>query len=83
MSSQEASDPQPVDVDSDSEPLRVALESSALKYIQAHYQEGVASVFSSTEANQYTVQIVSNKYNPTNYWCVVSPLYSDPPLMVH
>jgi len=64
----EASNPQPVVVDVDSEPFRAALESSTLSYLLAHFHDGVASVFSVTDSNKFFVQIVANKYNPANYW---------------
>ncbi|KIM89392.1 hypothetical protein PILCRDRAFT_813323 [Piloderma croceum F 1598] len=64
----EASDPQPVEMDADSEPFRAALESSTLNYLLAHYHDGVASVFSVAGSNKFFVQIVANKYNPSNYW---------------
>jgi len=63
----EASDPQPLEVDADSEPFRAALESSTLSYLLAHFHDGVASVFSAG-SNKFFVQIVANKYNPTNFW---------------
>jgi len=64
----EASDPQPVEIDIDSEPFRSALESSTLNYLVAHFHDGVASVFSVPGSNKFFVQIVANKYNPSNYW---------------
>ncbi|KAI9568602.1 hypothetical protein HD554DRAFT_2172373 [Boletus coccyginus] len=45
-----------------------ALESAALSYLAAHYIDGVASTFASQPPNHFTVQIVSNKYNPANFW---------------
>lgn len=53
--------------DTEAEPLRAALESSALSYLNAHYYGGVAAVFSGTP-NQFVVQVVANKYNPSNFW---------------
>jgi capping protein alpha len=64
----EASDPQPAEVDADSEPFRAALESSTLNYLLAHFHDGVSSVFSVAGSNKFFVQIVANKYNPANYW---------------
>jgi len=64
----EASDPRPEELDPVSEPLRAALESVALSYLAAHYADGVAAIFASQPPNHFTVQIVSNKYNPSNYW---------------
>ncbi|KAG9315930.1 F-actin-capping protein subunit alpha [Chiua virens] len=45
-----------------------ALESAALSYLAAHYIEGVVVVFASQPPSQFTVQIASNKYNPSNFW---------------
>lgn len=55
-----------------SQSSRAALESSTLNYLLAHYHDGVASVFSVAGSNKFFVQIVANKYNPSNYWCVVT-----------
>jgi len=64
----EASDPRSEEPDPAAEPLRTALESAALSYLAAHYIDGVAAVFSSQPPDHFTVQIVSNKYNPANFW---------------
>ncbi|RDB17879.1 F-actin-capping protein subunit alpha [Hypsizygus marmoreus] len=65
----EASDPQTVEPSSESEPFRLALETSTLTYLSAHFHDGVASVFSTQETpNRFVIQVVANKYNPTNYW---------------
>ncbi|KAK0449222.1 F-actin-capping protein subunit alpha [Armillaria borealis] len=65
----EASDTQPVDPNEDSEPFRSALEKATLQYLSAHFHDGVSSVFSSTSSpNQFVIQVVANKYNPSNYW---------------
>ncbi|KAH7910815.1 F-actin-capping protein subunit alpha [Hygrophoropsis aurantiaca] len=64
----EASDPQEVEPNEDTEPLRAALETSALTYLSSHYHGGVSAVFATPESNQFTVQIVANKYNPSNFW---------------
>jgi capping protein alpha len=54
---------------------RAALEASAATYLAAHYHSGVSAVFAPTSASSlYTVQIVANKYNPTNFWCAASAL---------
>ena len=46
-----------------------ALESAALLYLKAHFTEGVLAVFAPKEGvPHYTIQIVANKYNPTNFW---------------
>ncbi|TFK52263.1 F-actin capping protein, alpha subunit [Heliocybe sulcata] len=65
----EASDPQPMEPDTEPEPFRAALESSTLTYLNSHFHEGVASVFATPGSpSKFTVQIVANKYNPTNFW---------------
>ncbi|KAF9565710.1 F-actin capping protein, alpha subunit [Agrocybe pediades] len=65
----EASDPQPFEANEEHEPFRVALETATLNYLKAHFTDGVAAVFAPTEgSNSYVVQVVANKYNPTNYW---------------
>ncbi|EGN98413.1 hypothetical protein SERLA73DRAFT_183411 [Serpula lacrymans var. lacrymans S7.3] len=64
----EASDPQSVEPDADAEPLREALEKSTLAYLSAHFHDGVAAVFSAPETNRFIIQIVANKYNPSNFW---------------
>jgi len=56
---------------------RAALDSAALTYLKAHFTEGVAAVFSPKEgSDHYVVQIVANKYNPTNFWSVPFSLRS-------
>ncbi|KAF8840766.1 F-actin capping protein, alpha subunit [Paxillus ammoniavirescens] len=64
----EASDARPEEPDPDAEPLRAALEASALSYLAAHYISGVTSVFAVQPSDNFVVQIVSNKYNPSNFW---------------
>ncbi|KAE9404012.1 F-actin capping protein alpha subunit [Gymnopus androsaceus JB14] len=64
----EASDPQPYESNEDSEPFRAALEKASLNYLLAHFHDGVSSVFSQATPNQFILQIVANKYNPTNFW---------------
>ncbi|KAG6336760.1 hypothetical protein ID866_2329 [Astraeus odoratus] len=64
----EANDSRPEEVDPEAEPLRAALESSALSYLGAHYHDGVVAVFVRQSPNRFTAQIVANKYNPSNYW---------------
>ncbi|KAJ3544047.1 hypothetical protein NM688_g5788 [Phlebia brevispora] len=65
----EASDPEPVEPWEESEPFRVALETSALTYLSAHFHDGVISVFSTQDnLERFTVQLVANKYNPSNFW---------------
>lgn len=65
----EASEAANIEVDSEAEPLRAALESSVLTYLSAHFHDGVASVFVVPGGlGKFTIQIVANKYNPTNYW---------------
>ncbi|KDQ20809.1 hypothetical protein BOTBODRAFT_26823 [Botryobasidium botryosum FD-172 SS1] len=63
----ETSDPQPLS--QESAPLRKSLETAASKYVSDHFPDGIACVFGSdASASQYTIQIVANKYNPTNFW---------------
>ncbi|KAJ8080767.1 F-actin-capping protein subunit alpha [Marasmius tenuissimus] len=65
----EATDPQTVEPNENSEPLRAALEKSAITYLTAHFHDGVSSVFASRDTGSvFTLQIVANKYNPTNFW---------------
>jgi len=65
----ETSDPLPIAHDVESEPFREALEKAALTYLTAHYNSGVSSVFSMPEApDQFIIQVVANKYNPSNFW---------------
>ncbi|KAF5389316.1 hypothetical protein D9757_003488 [Collybiopsis confluens] len=65
----EASDPRPFEPNEEFEPFRTALEKASLNYLLAHYHDGVTSVFSSQPTpNQFILQIVANKYNPTNFW---------------
>jgi len=65
----EASDPIPAEPHPKSEPFRVALEMTTLTYLSAHYHDGVTAVFSVPESpSQFVIQIVANKYNPSNFW---------------
>ncbi|KAF8635968.1 hypothetical protein AX15_000132 [Amanita polypyramis BW_CC] len=65
----EASDPQPFEMDSESEPLRAALESATLTYLFSHYYDGVASVLATAgNPKKFVIQVVANKYNATNFW---------------
>ncbi|KAJ7794178.1 hypothetical protein B0H14DRAFT_3093833 [Mycena olivaceomarginata] len=65
----EASDSQPAEPDADSEPFRCATPKATLTYLEAHFHDGVASIFSVKQStNQFVIQIVANKYNPSNYW---------------
>ncbi|PIL22881.1 hypothetical protein GSI_15577 [Ganoderma sinense ZZ0214-1] len=65
----ESSEPEPIEPDSESEPFRVALETASLQYLQAHYHDGVTSVFPvAGSSTRFIIQIVANKYNPTNFW---------------
>ncbi|KAG8679873.1 F-actin-capping protein subunit alpha, partial [Ceratobasidium sp. 395] len=64
-----ATDPEPVEANTEAEPFRLALEESTLRYLSEFFQEGVTSVFTSTsKSNTYIIQIVANKYNPQNFW---------------
>ncbi|KAJ7935558.1 F-actin capping protein alpha subunit [Mycena leptocephala] len=65
----EASDSQPAEPDADSEPFRAALEKATLTYLAAHFHDGVSSIFASKGGtNRFIIQVVANKYNPSNYW---------------
>ncbi|KAI0045888.1 F-actin capping protein alpha subunit, partial [Auriscalpium vulgare] len=65
----EASEPQDVESDPESEPLRAALEKATLEYLKGHFTDGTASVFSVAQyPQQFVLQVVANKYNPSNYW---------------
>ncbi|KAH8824890.1 F-actin capping protein alpha subunit [Flagelloscypha sp. PMI_526] len=65
----EASDPQPAEPDAESEPLRAALEEATLKYLSSHYHDGVSAIFTAPGTpNHFIIQIVANKYNPSNFW---------------
>lgn len=66
----EASNPQSFEPDAEHESFRVALQTAALLYLSSHFQDGVASVFFSTkdEGPEFVIQVVANKYNPTNFW---------------
>ncbi|KAJ7600977.1 F-actin-capping protein subunit alpha [Mycena floridula] len=64
----EASDPQKVEASEDSETFRSALEKAALTYLSSHFHDGVASIFAKSDPNQFVIQFVANKYNPSNYW---------------
>lgn len=48
---------------------RLDLENAAQVYLSGHYHSGVAAVLSpSSSPNQYMIQLVANKYNPSNFW---------------
>ncbi|KAG2009887.1 F-actin-capping protein subunit alpha [Coprinopsis cinerea AmutBmut pab1-1] len=65
----EASDPQPYEPEAQHEEFRDALQKAALTYISSHFLDGTVSVFPPAEPpEEFTVQVVANKYNPTNYW---------------
>jgi len=65
----EASDPLPAEPYPESESFRAALEASTLTYLAAHYHDGVTAVFSvPSSSSQFIIQIVANKYNPSNFW---------------
>jgi capping protein alpha len=54
-----------------------ALEAASLSYLKAHFTDGVTSVFSPKDGSgQYVIQIVANKYNPTNFWSVAFTGYN-------
>ncbi|KAG6814265.1 hypothetical protein H0H92_015380 [Tricholoma furcatifolium] len=65
----EASAVQQVELNSDAEPFRNALETAVLSYISSHFHDGVGSVFALPDTpNQFIIQVVANKYNATNFW---------------
>ena len=40
--------------------------------LKAHFNDGAAAAFSPKEgSHSYILQVVANKYNPTNYWYVM------------
>lgn len=49
--------------------FREALQNASLTYLSAHFHDGVVSVFAPTgPPTEYILQVVANKYNPTNFW---------------
>ncbi|KAH7885371.1 F-actin-capping protein subunit alpha [Phlebopus sp. FC_14] len=64
----EASDSRTEEPSAEAEPLRAALQSSALSYLSSHYHDGVTAVFAALPPKTFAVQIVANKYNPSNFW---------------
>jgi hypothetical protein len=47
--------------------VREALDKATQAYIAEHFHEGVGSVFA-PEPNKFVIQLVANKYNPSNFW---------------
>lgn len=46
-----------------------ALEKATLAYVVDHFADGVATVFATADSSKrFVIQIVSNKYNPSNFW---------------
>lgn len=77
----EASNPSPYSPNPAAEPFRSELEKAALVYLADHYYSGASAVLSqplldsdSQEPAKYIIQIVGNKYNPSNYWYVARVL---------
>ncbi|KAI0287971.1 F-actin capping protein alpha subunit [Russula brevipes] len=65
----DASDPQAYEPNEASEPFRFALEASTLQYLSSHFNDGTASVFTTSDyETSFIIQIVANKYNPANFW---------------
>ncbi|KZT64626.1 F-actin capping protein, alpha subunit [Daedalea quercina L-15889] len=65
----ETSDPEHIEPDAESEPFRAALETAAIAYLSAHFHDAVTSVFPTAGiTTRFYVQVVANKYNPSNYW---------------
>jgi hypothetical protein len=62
--------------------VRSALEVAAEKYVVDHFEAGVVTVFppkvpgaeGETPEEIFIIQIVSNKYNPSNFWWVIQNL---------
>ena len=51
---------------------RTALEASADHYLASHFPDGTTSVFSSpADPAVFIVQIIANRYNPSNFWYVI------------
>lgn len=52
---------------------RAALEASSHTYLSSHFPDGIASVFSSPgDPATFIVQLIANRYNPSNYWYATS-----------
>ncbi|ORY52684.1 subunits of heterodimeric actin filament capping protein Capz [Rhizoclosmatium globosum] len=64
---QTASDPQPFEVDAELEDHRAALDAAIASYAQDHYPNGISAVYS-IENKSLVALIVSNKFNPNNFW---------------
>ncbi|KAJ3309480.1 F-actin-capping protein [Blyttiomyces sp. JEL0837] len=64
---QTPSDPQPYDIDQDSEEYRKALDDAVTKYISEHFPDGASTVYSG-EDKKLHIAIVDNKFNPNNFW---------------
>jgi capping protein alpha len=53
---------------------RTALETSAHAYLSSHFPDGTTSVFTSPDSpTVFTIQIIANRYNPSNFWYVHRP----------
>ncbi|KAI8616299.1 F-actin-capping protein subunit alpha-2-like protein [Chytriomyces sp. MP71] len=65
---QTASDPQPHEVDAETEEHRLALQSAIESYTQDHYPNGESSVSFCVSDRTLRISIVSNKFNPNNFW---------------
>lgn len=65
----EASDSQPYEIDEQHEPLREALQNASLTYLTGHFHDGTVSIFAPAgPSEEFIMQVVANKYNPTNFW---------------
>jgi hypothetical protein len=54
---------------------RSALQNATQTYLAAHFYDGVVSIFAKRDGMpEFIIQIVANKYNPANYWCVTDLL---------
>ncbi|KZS93563.1 F-actin-capping protein subunit alpha [Sistotremastrum niveocremeum HHB9708] len=72
----EASDLQPFEFFAETEPLRTALQTATTNYVKDHFHDAVSAVLPSPLASssseegpkKFIIQIVGNKYNPSNFW---------------
>ncbi|KAI8814656.1 capping protein muscle Z-line, alpha 2 [Cladochytrium replicatum] len=67
MSAQASVEPEVVEVNPDTEPTRTALDNAAIGYLKKHYPRGAVTVYD-TGNDTYAICIVSNRFNPNNYW---------------
>ncbi|KAI8820907.1 capping protein muscle Z-line, alpha 2, partial [Chytriomyces cf. hyalinus JEL632] len=65
---QTASDPVPHESNNETEEHRAALNAAINTYTQDHYPNGHCAVFSHDNSRTLNIGIVSNKFNPNNFW---------------